>query len=56
MPFVVSSGGAFRGNRWLKFNGRVHNDLHVSLLNAFDVDTNTFGMAKHCTGALPGLV
>jgi hypothetical protein len=56
MPFVLSSGGALRGGRWLRYASLPHNNLHVSLLNAFGVETQTFGKPKFCTGPLAGLV
>ncbi len=36
-------------------NDRSNNDLWVSVLNSFGVETNTFGDARFCKGALPML-
>lgn len=57
MPFMLagSAGGAVRPGRWLQFDGRSHNDLLVAIQNTFGIDSNTFGRAEVCTGALPGL-
>jgi hypothetical protein len=58
MPFVLAGGGggAFRPGRYVKFQGSPpHNNLLVSLLNAFGVETMTFGSPAHCTGPLGGL-
>jgi hypothetical protein len=44
-----------RPGRWLQFNGRSHNDLLVAIQNVFGIESNTFGRAEFCSGALPGL-
>ncbi len=36
--------------------GRPHNDLHVSLQNAFGIESDTFGDERFCTGPLPGFL
>jgi len=59
MPYVLAggAGGAVRGGRHLAFDGdHPHNNLLVSILNAFDVDTDSFGNPAFCTGPIPGLV
>ncbi len=58
MPFLLagSAGGAIRTGRFLKYTGTVsHNNLLVSVLNAYGVDTRTFGNPAYCTGPLAGL-
>lgn len=57
MPFMLagSAGGAVRPGRWLDFKGRSHNDLLVAIQNTFGIESNTFGRAEFCNGALPGL-
>ncbi|MCA9614594.1 MAG: DUF1552 domain-containing protein [Polyangiales bacterium] len=41
-------------SEWQQYNqhGRAHNDLFVSLLNAFGAETDTFGEASVCTGPI----
>ncbi len=58
MPFMLINGskGPFRTGRYLKFNGLPHNNLLVSLENAFNIQSATFGDPKYCTGPLTGLV
>jgi hypothetical protein len=58
MPFVLagSAGGAIETGRLLTYGGRPHNDLLVSILNAFGVAATTFGAPEHCTGPLEGLL
>jgi hypothetical protein len=41
--------------RHLDFGGRTNNDLHVSLQNAFGIESQTFGDTQFCTGPLAGL-
>jgi hypothetical protein len=58
IPWVLagSAGGALKTGRYLKFpDGTPHNQLHVSLCNAFGIDTNTFGNPNFGTGPLAGL-
>jgi hypothetical protein len=57
MPFVLagSGGGALRTGRYLNFGGASHNDLLVSVLNAFGIPEQTFGHPDFCTGPLPNL-
>ncbi len=59
MPFVLAggAGGRLKTGRYLKFAGTVpHNNLLVSILNAFDIPATTFGNPAYCTGALAGLI
>ena len=56
-PYVLAgqAGGAVRTGRFLAFTGDPpHNNLLVSILQAMDIPTTTFGKAEWCTGALPG--
>lgn len=57
MPFVIagSCGGALRTGRWVQFNGRNHNDLLLSIAQAFGHPTETFGDPDYCTGVLDAL-
>jgi hypothetical protein len=57
MPFVLAgrAGGAIRTGRYLQYNGKPHNDLLVSILNAMDVKVSTFGNPNFCNGRLAGL-
>lgn len=57
MPFVIagSCGGALRTGRWLQFGGRNHNDLLLSIAQAFDHPVATFGNPAYCTGVLDAL-
>ncbi len=59
VPLVLAggAGGAIRTGRFLAYDGNVpHNNMHVSLLNAFDVPADTFGNPAYCTGPLSGLL
>jgi hypothetical protein len=58
MPYflVGSAGGAFKTGRFLKYDGASHNDLLVSLLNAFDIAETTFGDPSVCSGPLARFV
>jgi hypothetical protein len=57
-PFVLAgrAGGRLRTGRFVKHPGASHNNLLVSVLNAFDVPATTFGLPEWCQGPLPGLV
>lgn len=57
MPYMLAGpcGGAFRTGRYLRFPGRSHSDLFVSIMNAMGVEGDSFGDSDFCTGALPGL-
>ena len=57
MPFLLAGGGGgLKGGRWLKHNGRSHNDLLVAILRLFGDERETFGSREHNAGVLPGLV
>lgn len=59
MPFMLAgNGGGLRSGRWLRYNGRSHNDLLVSLLNLFGDTRTTFGNPQFSNGPLsdPSLV
>jgi hypothetical protein len=58
LPYLLvgNAGGAFKTGRFLKYDGISHNDLLVSLQNAFDIPDTTFGDPSVCSGPLaPGL-
>jgi hypothetical protein len=57
MPFVMAGdlGGHFRTGRYLAYDHQPHNDLLVSLQNAFGIESQTFGDPAFCTGPLGGL-
>jgi hypothetical protein len=58
IPWVLagSAGGSLSTGRYLKYpSGTPHNKLHVSLCNAFGIQTDTFGNANFGTGPLSGL-
>ncbi len=54
IPFVFAGqgGGRFKTGRIVNAGGRNNNDLHVSCLNAAGVETDTFGLASLCKGAI----
>ena len=52
---IGGAGGALKTGRHLKFNSVPHNNLLVSLLNAFGIPDQTFGDPTCCTGPLPGI-
>ena len=57
MPFVLGGNlaGHFRTGRYLAYDHAPHNDLLVSLCNAFGIESQTFGDPAFCTGPLAGL-
>jgi hypothetical protein len=56
MPFLLAGGGGgLRGNRWLDFQGRSHNDLLSAILNLFGDTRSTFGDARYASAPLTGL-
>ena len=58
MPFVLagSAGGALKTGRHIQYANRPHNDLLVTLLNAFGLEDTTFGDERFCTGPLSELL
>lgn len=57
VPWVLAggAGGAIPMGRFLEYDDESHNDLLVSICNAMDVPTSTYGDEDFCTGALDGL-
>jgi hypothetical protein len=56
MPFLLAGGGGgLRTGRWLKYGGRSHNDLLVSVLNLFGDPRQRFGDPRYCTGPVDNL-
>ncbi len=57
MPFVMagSAGGYFKTGRYMQYDHAPHNDLLVSLQNAFGIEATTFGAPEFCNGPLAGL-
>jgi hypothetical protein len=58
LPYLLvgSAGGYFRTGRLLRYAGKAHNDLYVSLCHAMGLaDVKTFGNPAACAGPLPGL-
>ncbi len=58
MPFVLAGGcgGFFNTGRYVQLPiGTPHNNLLVSLLNAFGIPDQTFGSAQFCTGPVTQL-
>jgi hypothetical protein len=63
LPWIMAGGSkvGFRPGRYLNLpsgsanKGTPHNNLFVSIAQAMGVQTNTFGNAAVCTGALAGL-
>lgn len=57
VPYVIagSGGGYFRTGRFLKFGGRAHNDLLISLAQCFGLEMDRFGDPALCTGPLTTL-
>ncbi|MDP1919539.1 MAG: DUF1552 domain-containing protein [Myxococcales bacterium] len=56
MPHLLAGGaGGWTMGRYVKFSGQQHNNLLVSILNAFGGTHTTWGDAAFCTGPLRGL-
>lgn len=56
MPFVLAGGGAgFRMGRYVRWQRRYHNDLLVSIVNAFGGNVTTYGDPAFCSGPLSNL-
>lgn len=58
MPILLagSAGGYLKTGQFLTYQNRSHQDLLVSLLNAFGVEDETFGDARFCTGPMSELI
>ncbi len=54
IPFIFAGqgGGRFKTGRIVNASGRNNNDVHISCLNAAGIETNTFGLASLCKGAI----
>lgn len=56
MPFLLAGrAGGLRGGRHLRYPDVAHNDLLVSIANAFGIAVQTFGLPEYSSGPLPGL-
>ncbi len=57
MPFVLagSAGGYFKTGRHVTYANKPHNDLLVSLLNAFGIEETKFGDERFCNGPLANI-
>ncbi len=57
VPIVMagSAGGHFRTGRYLNYGSRTHNNLWVSLQNAFGIEDDNFGDPNYCSGPLGNL-
>ncbi len=58
LPLVMagSAGGYFRTGRCLRYGDTPHNDLLVTLTNAYGVEQETFGDTRFCNGPLTELL
>ena len=57
MPFLLAGGGGgLRGNRWLDFQGRSHNDLLSAIMNLFGDPSTSFGDPTYATSPITNLV
>jgi hypothetical protein len=57
--FLVAGGcgGALKMNQFINYDGeKPHNDLLVSMLQAYGIETDTFGDEESCTGPLTELM
>ncbi|MBS0242040.1 MAG: DUF1552 domain-containing protein [Proteobacteria bacterium] len=54
VPFILAGqgGGYFETGRIIDAKGRNNNDIHVAVLNAAGIKTNTFGLASLCQGPI----
>tara|TARA_R110002096_G_scaffold433887_5_gene653892 strand:- start:3173 stop:4540 length:1368 start_codon:yes stop_codon:yes gene_type:complete len=57
IPVVMAggAGGKFQTGRYLKYFSESHNNLLISLQNAFGIEDTVFGDPAYCSGALAGL-
>jgi hypothetical protein len=55
MPFLLAgrAGGRLRTGRWLRFDGRPHNDLLTAIANLYGLDVRSYGRPKFNTSPLP---
>ncbi|MEM6993408.1 MAG: DUF1552 domain-containing protein [Myxococcota bacterium] len=58
MPYVLFGGGngILQTGQHLEFQGRAHNDLLVTLIQAMGLPDTTFGKAEYVTGPLEGVL
>ena len=49
------AGGQFETGRYLRYFSESHNNLLISLQNAFGIQDTVFGDPSYCSGALAGL-
>lgn len=58
MPVMMAGGlgGYLRTGRFVRFGGRSHNDLLLTILHGFGVMDETFGATRHCTGPLAQII
>ncbi|MCB9539726.1 MAG: DUF1552 domain-containing protein [Myxococcales bacterium] len=59
IPFVLAggAGGRLKGGRYLRYDGKPHNDLLVGILNLLGVPDATFGNVDYASGGpLVGLI
>jgi hypothetical protein len=59
IPFVLAggAGGRLKGGRYLRYDGKPHNDLLVGILNLLGVPDATFGDVSYTSGGpLVGLI
>jgi Protein of unknown function (DUF1552) len=54
MPFILAGqgGGKYQTGRIVDAQGRAHNDLLISALQASGIQTNVFGKSQYCRGSL----
>jgi hypothetical protein len=57
MPFLLagSAGGRLSTGRYLEYSSASHTQLLVSILNAMDVEAQSFGLDEFNDGPLAGL-
>ena len=55
-PMIVagSCGGFWKTGKLLDCNNRAHNDVYLTIAQAFGMKVNTVGMASWCKGPMPG--
>lgn len=57
MPFVLigNAGGALKSGRFLRYQSLPHNNLLLTIANAYGLGMQKFGKPNYCTGTLAGL-
>jgi hypothetical protein len=58
MPYLIagSAGGAINTGRYLAFESASTNDLLSAIVNAYGIDTQTFGHPDYAAAPLPGVL